>query len=78
MVERIYKSKNKMRLHRNGVKLVIYHKAVVEGYIKYVWFANTTITNNFPLKNLIQKCRVTYNSLRQFLFFTTRKTKTPT
>ena len=38
MVESIYRSKKKMRLRSNGGKMVIYHKAVVSGYIKDVWF----------------------------------------
>ena len=59
MMERIYKYKNNMRLHINRGKIVIYHKSVVAGYIKDVWFDNTAITNIFPLKNLIQKCIVT-------------------
>ena len=65
MVERIYKSKNKMRLRSNGGKMVIDQKAVVEGYIKDVWFYNTAITNIFSLKNLIHQYRVTYDILDQ-------------
>ena len=65
MVERIYKSKNKMILHSNGGEIVIYHKAVVAGCIKDLWFDKTAITNIFALKNLIQQYRVTYYSLDQ-------------
>ena len=43
--------------------MIIDHKAVVSGYIKYVWFYKTFITNTFSLDNLIQKYIVTYNSL---------------
>ena len=69
MVERIYKSKNKMRLCSNGGVIVIDHKAVVESYIKDVWFCNTAITNIFSLKNLIHQYRVTYDSLDQMFVF---------
>ena len=49
----------------NGVKMAIYPKAVVVGYIKDVWFDKTAITNSFSLKNLIQQYRVTDDSLDQ-------------
>ena len=62
-MERIYKSKKKMRLLSNEGEIVIYHKSVVAGYIKDVWFDKTAITNIFALKNLIQQYRVTYDSL---------------
>ena len=39
--------------------MVIYHKAVVAGYIKDVCFDKTAITNIFSLKILIQQYRVT-------------------
>ena len=65
MVESIYKSKKKMRLRRNGGKMVIYHKSVVAGYIKDMWFDNNPITNIFALNNLIQKYRVNCDSLDQ-------------
>ena len=54
-----------MRLRSNGGKMAIYHKAVVEGYIKDVWFYNTAITNICSLKNLIHQYRVTYYILDQ-------------
>ena len=41
--------------------MVIYHKAVVSGYIKDVWFDKTAITSIFYLNNLIQQHRVTYD-----------------
>ena len=59
MMERIYKSKNKMILCSSGVKMAIYPKAVVVGYIKDVWFEKTDSTNIFSFKNPIQKYRVT-------------------
>ena len=65
MLKRIYKSKKKMRLRINGGEMVIYHKAVVAGCIKDVWFDKTDITKIFSLKNLIQKYRVNYDSLDQ-------------
>ena len=77
MLERIYKSKKKMRLHSNEVKMVIDHKLVVAGYIKDVCFYKTAITNIFSLKNLIQKYIVTYDSLDQIVLFTARKTTIP-
>ena len=43
--------------------MVIYHRTVVSGYIKDVWFDKTNITNIFALKNLMQQYRVTYDSL---------------
>ena len=49
--------------------MVIDQKLVVEGYIKDVWFDKTAITNIFYLKNLIQKYRVTYDSLDQMFIF---------
>ena len=67
MVERIYKPKKKIILRRNGGKVFIDHKAVVSGYIKDVWFDKTVITNIFALKNLIHKCRVTYDRLDQMI-----------
>ena len=63
MAERIYKSNKKTRLHSNGGKMVIYHKAVVAGYIKDAWFDKTAITDIFLPNNLIQQYRVTYDSL---------------
>ena len=69
MVERIYKLKKNMRLHINGGGIVIDHKVVVEGYIKYVWFDKTSITNSFFLKNLIQQYRVTYDIPNQIFIF---------
>ena len=54
-----------MRLRSNGGKMVIDQKLVVEGYIKDVWFDKTAITNIFYLKNLIQKYRVTCDSLKK-------------
>ena len=53
-MERIYKSKKKMRINSNGEKMVIYNKAVVAGCIKDVWFDKTATTTIFSLKNLIQ------------------------
>ena len=41
------------------------HKGVLAGYIKDVWFYNTTSTNIFALKNLIEQYRVTYDSLKK-------------
>ena len=38
---------------------------MVAGYIKYVWFDKTAITNIFALNNLIQQYRVAYESLNQ-------------
>ena len=38
MAERIYKSNKKTRPHINVGKMVIYHKKVVAGYIKDMWF----------------------------------------
>ena len=49
--------------------MVIYQKAVEEGYIKDVWFDKTAITTIFEPKNLIQKHRVTYDSLEQMFIF---------
>ena len=65
MMDRIYKSKKKMGIRSNRGKMYIYHKVVVAGYIKDVWFDKTIITNIFALKNLIQKYRVTYDILDQ-------------
>ena len=45
--------------------MVIYYKAVVEGYIKDLCFDKTAITTIFDLKKLIQKYRVTYDSTEQ-------------
>ena len=45
--------------------MVIYHKSVVAGYIKDMWFDKNSITNIFALNNLIQKYRVNYDSLDQ-------------
>ena len=72
MVERIYKLKNKMILRINGRKMLIYHKAVVSEYIKYMWFDKTAITYIFSLNILIKEYRVTYNSLDQ-IFIAHRK-----
>ena len=55
MVERMYKLKKKMRIRSNGYNMFIYHKARVSGYIKDVWFDNTSTTNIFDIKNLIQQ-----------------------
>ena len=63
-----------MRLCINGGEMVIYHKSVVAGYIKYVWLDKTAITNIFSLKNVIHQYRVTYDSLDQMFFFIARKT----
>ena len=49
--------------------MVIYHKAVTEGYIKDVCFDKTSITKILDLNNLIQQYRVTYDSLDQILLF---------
>ena len=54
MAERIYNSDKKVIILRNGRKMVIYHKAVVVGCIKDVWFDKTATTTIFSFKNLIQ------------------------
>ena len=74
MAERIYKSNKKTRPHINVGKMVIYHKKVVAGYIKDMWFENNAINNIFALKNLIQQYRVTYDSLDK-MFIVHRKGK---
>ena len=65
MAERVYKSKKRVILLNNGGKIVIYHKEVVAGYIKDLWFDKTSITKIFALKNLIQQYMVTYDRLLQ-------------
>ena len=62
MVGRICKSKKNIRLRSNVGKVVIDHKAVVAYDTKDVWFYKTAI---FLINNLIQKYRVTYDSLDQ-------------
>ena len=52
-----------MRLQSNGDKMLITHKAQVDGYKPHVWFNKTYITNLIVLKNIINRYRVTYNSL---------------
>ena len=54
-----------MILRSNGGEMVIDHKAVVAVYIKDLWFEKNSITNIFALKNRIQQCRLTYDSLNQ-------------
>ena len=58
--------------------MVTDNKAVVEGYIKYVWFDKPPITNIFSLKNLIHKCRITYYSLNQMFIFHPEENNKPT
>ena len=57
--------------------MVIYHKAVVAGYIKDVWFDKNAIPNIFALNNLIQQYRVTYDSLDQIFIVHREENKKP-
>ena len=52
-----------MSLHSNVGKMLIVHKLKVSGYKPHVWFDQKSITNLIALKNLINKYRVTNNSL---------------
>ena len=77
MMERIYKTKKKMRLCSNGLKMVTDHKAVVSGYITDMWFDKTAITDIFSLKKLIQQYRVTYDILDQIVIVHCKENNKP-
>ena len=57
--------------------IVIYHKVVVAGDIKDVWFDKNAIPNIFALNNLIQQYRVTYDSLDQIFIVHREENKKP-
>ena len=61
LVEKTNKSKNKMRLKRNGGTMTVSHKATVTGYPKSVWFREKTIMKIIALNNLRLQYLVTYN-----------------
>ena len=52
-----------MRLHSNGGKMIIAHKAEVGSYKPLVWFDQKSITNLIALKNLIKQYCVTEDIL---------------
>ena len=49
---------------------------MVSGYIKDVWFDKNTINNTFSLKKMINKYRVTCDSLDQMIIVHWKKKKT--
>ena len=60
---KIYKSIKQMLLLRNGVKMLITHKAYIVSHKPHVWFDQKYITNLISLKNIINKYRFTYEIL---------------
>jgi hypothetical protein len=62
LVSKISKSRSNMRLKSNDGTMVVTRKATMEGYNKNVWFSIRSITNIIALRNLIDQCRVTYDS----------------
>ena len=65
LVENIIKARKNITVQDNGGTLSFIHKAKVFGYKQYVWFSKDAITNIIYLKNLIDKYRVTYDSIDQ-------------
>ena len=60
---KIYKAKKKMRLHSNGGKILISHKAQVAVYKPHVWFDQKDITNIISLNNLVKDYYFVFNRL---------------
>ena len=63
LVGKIYKAKKNMRLHSNGIKMLITHKSQLSSYKPHAWFDQKSIANLVALNNRIKQYRVTYNSL---------------
>ena len=62
LVSTMFESKTPMGLKSNNGTIKVNHKATINGYEHPVWFSKDAITNIIALKNIIRKCRVTYNS----------------
>ena len=54
-------------MQSNGGNLAVTHKETVPGYKKDMWFSKDAITSIIALKNLINKYRVTYDSINHIL-----------
>jgi hypothetical protein len=50
LVEKVTKTRKKMRLQSNGGSMIVCHKAKMAGYIHDVWFSNKAITNSIAIR----------------------------
>ena len=62
IVNKITKSKSRLKVQSNGGSMYVTNKASIPGYKNKVWFSKNAITNIISLKHLIQQYWVTYDS----------------